>query len=452
MEAASNYSLKRHAVRILRSDLTIGSGFLIAPPDSRNAFVLTAAHVLHGDNKNLNIQFLEVSQPHERSRSIPSDACFLHSGYDHSKARTMIQYCDAALIRIERETWMKDLPPVYWGVPRDKMDIIAVGFATVNLDPSPAHGSVFHDTRIRLFTPEDHRISAPIRGEFILNHADLDSEMEGMCGTYFSAKGQDAIILVGMMVASTGANAALGQMNLIDTAGIMELLKAHGVHMERRSVRTAATSSASHAQTAPSYPPPAAGNTYNMGSVGNFLANGNQIQNYYILGGSGLPGAPAMPNLGISPCMDTGYYNLFVVPQDAHIPGGFRIPKEHILEDTAPDIYNDLCALGNREISRIKSYPAVVAAPNAQYGKTEGCSAALLGFLNSIQVCEDSVLFGFSNLLSIPLGHLIDNSDVFQIGKASAFNEFDRQHLAVKRVNIVAELHKRGIAVPFFQQ
>lgn len=420
MEAASNYSLKRHAVRILRSDLTIGSGFLIAPPDSCNAFVLTAAHVLHGDNKNLNIQFLEVSQPHEQSRSIPSDACFLHSGYDHSKARTMIQYCDAALIRIERETWMKDLPPVYWGVPRDKMDIIAVGFATVNLDPSPAHGSVFHDTRIRLFTPEDHRISAPIRGEFILNHADLDSEMEGMSGTFFAAKEQDAIILVGTMSGSTGENAAHGQMNLVDTTGIMELLCAHGIRLEQKAIRAMPTPGASKEQR------PSTGKV----PVGTMVS-----------------GPTELPNEGASDNMDSGYYNLFIVPDDAHIIGGFRIPKADALQDTEPDVFQKLRSLSEEECARIRCFPAIVATPNVEYGNTPEDGTAAYGFLNSIQVRENALLFGFSKLQDIPLKVLMDNADVFQIGKASAFNEFDRPHWAVKHVDIIKELRERNVRV-----
>lgn len=418
MEAVDNYLLKRHAVRIRRSNTTIGSGFLIAPPDSSNAFVLTAAHVLHGDNSNLNIQFLEV--PHEQSRYIPTEVCWLHSGYDHSKACTMVQYCDAALIRIDKEPWMNNLPHVYLGVPHDKMDIIAVGFAAVNTDPSPAHGNVFHDTHINIYTPEDHRISATVRGEFILNHADLDSEMEGMSGTFFAAKGQEAIILVGILSGTTGENAVYGQMNLVDPTGIMELLLKYDIRLEQKAIRAMPTPGAREEQR------PSPGK---------------------VPAGTMTSGPAELPDEGASDNMDSGYYNLFVVPDDAHINGGFRIPKTDALQDTEPDVFRNLRSLGEGECARIRCFPAIVATPNAEYGNTPEDGTAAYGFLNSIQVRENALLFGFSKLQDIPLKVLMDNADVFQIGKASAFNEFDRPHWAVKRVDIIKELRKRNVRV-----
>ena len=192
------------------------------------------------------------------------------------------------------------------------------------------------------------------------------------------------------------------------------------------------------------------GATNNIGSIDTFVANANQVQNNYIFGGGGMPTAGIVPNLGAPPQMDTGYYNLFVLDAEAWVQGGFRIRKVNALKDTEPDVVEDLTRLGERELSCIRSYPTIVAMRNAQYGTTAPSSILYYGFINSIQISETSVIFGFTKLHDIAQAIFVDNATVFGIGKACAYNEFDHPHWAVKHINVVDALRNQGVQVIVF--
>lgn len=193
----------------------------------------------------------------------------------------------------------------------------------------------------------------------------------------------------------------------------------------------------------------APGTTNNIASIDTFVANANQVQNNYIFGG-GMPVAGTVPNLGAPPKMDTGYYNLFVLDADAWVQGGFRVQKADALKDTEPDIVKNLTSLGERELSCIRSYPTIVAMRNAQYGTTAPGSILYYGFINSIQMSETSVVFGFTKLHDIPQAIFVDNAVGFGIGKACAYNEFDHPHWAVKHTNVVNALRNQGVQVIVF--
>lgn len=192
------------------------------------------------------------------------------------------------------------------------------------------------------------------------------------------------------------------------------------------------------------------GATNNIGSIDTFVANANQVQNNYIFSGGGMPTAGAMLNFGVPPKMDAGYYNLFVLDAEAWMQGGFRVQKADALKDTDPNVIQDLTRLGERELSCIRSYPTIVAMKNAQYGMTAPGSILYYGFINSIQMCETSVIFGFTKLHDISQTIFVDNAVAFGIGKACAYNEFDHPHWAVKHINVVDALRKQGVQVIVF--
>lgn len=228
MQQALKSMLKKHAVRIRRNDETIGSGFLIVPSCGSDAYILTAAHVLFGNSKDIKVQLMGNQ---DQTVNIAEDRIILHEEYDHSQSKQTVQYCDVALIRLEKEAWMNSVSQIFWGEPVDGMPIQAVGFTVENNDPELIHSSIFPETAIRAYTPATHRISATLRGDFNLNYADMDKDMSGMSGTVFAAQGQKIIIIVGMMISSTGENAVLGQMNLVDVTGVRALLEAQGVSL-----------------------------------------------------------------------------------------------------------------------------------------------------------------------------------------------------------------------------
>lgn len=133
---------------------------------------------------------------------------------------------------------------------------------------------------------------------------------------------------------------------------------------------------------------------------------------------------------------------------DGAVIASFR--KVDALKDTEPDIVRNLTSLGERELSCIRCYPTIVAMRNARYGTTTPGSILYYGFINSIQMSETSVVFGFTKLHDIPQAIFVDNAVGFGIGKACAYNEFDHPHWSVKHINVVDALRSQGVQVIVF--
>lgn len=241
MPVMKNYSLNNHAVRIRQCEDTIGTGFLVVPEEGDFAYVLTAAHLLYDVHQVLNIQFLGEFDHDANTRNVSKENYIFHSNYHHDRTLQEVQYGDAALIRIQKEDWMISCSPVFWGIPSSGMPIEAIAFSYANSDCDIRHGSAFLQTSIRVYTPDTHRISATIAGEIRLNDADRNYEIEGMSGSLFAARGQDAIILVGIFCSTTGDNAVHGQMNMVDMTALCELLSQQGVSLSQHVIQPTAS-------------------------------------------------------------------------------------------------------------------------------------------------------------------------------------------------------------------
>lgn len=190
-------------------------------------------------------------------------------------------------------------------------------------------------------------------------------------------------------------------------------------------------------------------NTNNFnGSIDTFVAHTEAVQNNYYLGGPSLPTDAPAQCFGAPPKMDTNFYNLFVLTSETFNSGNcFSISKELALKDTDDDIVSALTMLGEQELIAIRSFPTIVATKNHGCGSTSRWHLASYGFLNNILVRDSMIQFYFSKLNDISQQTLITNADRFCIGRASAYNEFDRPHWSVKRLNIVDALKCVGVTV-----
>lgn len=182
--------------------------------------------------------------------------------------------------------------------------------------------------------------------------------------------------------------------------------------------------------------------------IDTFVAHTDAVQNNYYLGGPSLPTDRPPQGFGAPPKMDTAFYNLFVITSESFdSANGFSIPKELALKDTDDDIVSALTMLGEQELTAIRSYPTIVATKNHGCGTTSSWHNASYGFLNNIVVRDSTIQFCFSKLNDISQHTLITNASSFCIGKASAYNEFDRPHWSVKRLNIIEALKSAGVIV-----
>lgn len=194
-----------------------------------------------------------------------------------------------------------------------------------------------------------------------------------------------------------------------------------------------------------------------MGNIENHANVGNQtviqIQNM-----SGSIGIPYMvipqqvsttsnaPNTSFA--LNTDYYNLFVIGNETFSDGHFIVPKDRALtQSMTPENKAQFSSLSDEAIERIKTFPSLFASENHCFGKTDDDHCAIFGLVSEVRIQDNGIKIHFRSLWSIQQQRL--NEIIFQlaIDGTTSFNELNRTHWAIKRLNLIEELRAAGISV-----
>jgi len=138
------------------------------------------------------------------------------------------------------------------------------------------------------------------------------------------------------------------------------------------------------------------------------------------------------------------YYNLFVIGagiQFDSLEGSFLMMSQRAFEYTDKDIRDRLLYLTEENREEIKSFPSLFLAENEEYGKAGSSQVAYLGRVLEIRPHGDKnikVKYRFQK--DIPQQRLNELLDELCLGGAKCFNELNRTHWAVKRVDLLDEL------------
>ena len=146
--------------------------------------------------------------------------------------------------------------------------------------------------------------------------------------------------------------------------------------------------------------------------------------------------------------LNTDYYNLFVIGTETFSDGHFIVPKDRALtESMTPENKAQFSALSDEAIARIRTFPSIFASENHYYGKTDDDHQAIFGIVKEVRIQDNGIKIHFQSLWPIPQQRL--NEIIFQlaIDGTTSFNELDRTHWAIKRVNLIEELRAAGISV-----
>jgi hypothetical protein len=193
------------------------------------------------------------------------------------------------------------------------------------------------------------------------------------------------------------------------------------------------------------------GTIENHGSVANqtFIniqtMTGNMGSPYFVM-----PSQPSSSGVmpGAAFTLNTDYYNLFVIGDETLAEGHFIVPKDRALtESMTAENKAQFSALPEEAIARIKTFPSLFASKNHQYGKTDDDHHAVFGLVSEVRVQDNGVKIHFRGLWTIPQQRLNELAFQLAIQGASSFNELDRAHWAIKRLNLIAELKAAGISV-----
>lgn len=111
--------------------------------------------------------------------------------------------------------------------------------------------------------------------------------------------------------------------------------------------------------------------TLNFGQVDTFVAHTDKVTTNVFFCGTGLPVDQVAYNAALPPKMNTAFYKLFVLSNEAISETGFYVLKKEALQDTDDDIVKLLIDFGEAEIATVRSFPTVVATQNHKCGATD---------------------------------------------------------------------------------
>lgn len=146
--------------------------------------------------------------------------------------------------------------------------------------------------------------------------------------------------------------------------------------------------------------------------------------------------------------LNTDYYNLFVIGIETFADGHFIVPKDRALtESMTTENKAQFSVLTDEAIARIKTFPSLFASENHHYGRTDDNHQAIFGLVNEVRIQDNGIKIRFNPLWQIPQQRLNEISCNLAIEGASSFNELNRTHWAIKRLNLIEELRAAGISV-----
>lgn len=148
--------------------------------------------------------------------------------------------------------------------------------------------------------------------------------------------------------------------------------------------------------------------------------------------------------------INTEYYNLFVVGGEVFDESFFLVAKDRALtvaEGVAPEISAQFAALTSEAIATIKTFPSLFTSENRHYGRTDADHLALFGVVTDIRTQENGIKVYFQKFCSVPQQKLNEIAFNLAIKGSSSFNELNRTHWAIKKIDLIEELRAAGVSV-----
>ena len=157
---------------------------------------------------------------------------------------------------------------------------------------------------------------------------------------------------------------------------------------------------------------------------------------------------PCTPAFHSGVRLNTDYYNLFVIGNESFDSGHFIVPKNRALTESIDrEIAVRFAGLSDEAIEQIKTFPSLFASENHDYGRTYDGHYAGFGCVTDVKIQENGIKIYFCTISSFPQQRLNELAFSLALGRASSFNELDRTHWTIKRINLLEELRVAGISV-----
>ena len=221
--------IKQLAVQIINDEgVTKGSGTLFVPnSEGVYAYIFTAAHVLFNKkNQEENLKFKMLVEENEiEIKTNEKDSIKWHEQYD---IEADIKKYDVAVIKVTKEEWMRKLPILTIGMPKENEIIEGQGFPNNAYESKtlfarlPLHGSVVTCSNAY------KRFQLELTNN--LNPNNRDEELIGYSGTGIYEKCDDKIepVLIGIFSYGQGQQATQSIANSFYSILLLDVCKKHG--------------------------------------------------------------------------------------------------------------------------------------------------------------------------------------------------------------------------------
>jgi len=174
------------------------------------------------------------------------------------------------------------------------------------------------------------------------------------------------------------------------------------------------------------------------------IAHAERVNNFIIL--------PMVTRTANNPALlsnlrlNTDYYNLFVIGEEVFDGSPFIVPRDRALtESTEPDIKAKYATLSEEAIEQIKTFPALFASENRAYARTDNDHVAFFGVVTDVKKQDNGIKIYYSLISPLQQQRLNELTFKLAIGGTSSFNELNRTHWAIKRINLWEELTLAGL-------
>lgn len=119
-------------------------------------------------------------------------------------------------------------------------------------------------------------------------------------------------------------------------------------------------------------------------------------------------------------------------------------PKRALTEGMSDELKEEFSTLSDEAIEKIKTFPTLFANENTAYGHTDEEQTLGFGYIRQIKVRQAGIKIYPHILYLIPQQRLNEALMELDLWGDNAFNEFNRTHWSIKKVDLISELQELG--------
>ena len=144
--------------------------------------------------------------------------------------------------------------------------------------------------------------------------------------------------------------------------------------------------------------------------------------------------------------LNSQYYNLIVTGEiEFENIQPITMSTDRVLTEYMDELKSEFLPLCPRVQERVLTFPTIFANENMYYGRANENQVFGLGYIHRIKVRHDAVRIYPQIICCLPQQKLNEACFELDMGGNSSFNELNRTHWSIKKIDLLAELRELGL-------